>query len=200
MTPIIWFSIIGVSCLIVIIPQFIASRVNRGNDTPKLEIAPFGVPACFDRMEQATLDILEKQEPIDQTIILWWGLDGLRLNEDRTLEWISRKKQKPVNQDISYQMCQSIALFPQFDMLQSTQATREQLFELKMQSDMANFNIAMQQQMQGINSALQSYVVPMPGYMGYLPYMQPPYMQSAFASPLTQCCCDSENKFLGHNG
>lgn len=188
MNPIIWFSIIGVSCLIVIIPQFIANKVNRENDIPKLEIEPFSISEYFDRMEQAALDILEKQEPVDKIIILWWGLDGLRLNEDGTLEWISRKKQKPVNQDISYQMCQSIMPLPQFDMSQSTQATREQFLALKMQSDMANFNIAMQQQMQGINSALQSYVVPMPGYIGYSPYMQPPYLQSAFMSPLTQRC------------
>lgn len=43
-------------------------------------------------MEQTALELLEKQEPVEQIIVLWWGLDGLRLNEDGTLEWIRRKK------------------------------------------------------------------------------------------------------------
>lgn len=163
---------------------------NHRNDNLNSEIEPFSLPAYFDRMEQASLDILEKQEPIDQTIILWWGLDGLRLNEDGTIEWISRKRQKPVNQDTSYQMCQSIAPFPIFDMSQSTQATQEQILSLKLQKDMESFNVALQHQMQGLDSALQSHVVPMQRYIGYLPYMQPTYLQSVLASPLTQCCCN----------
>lgn len=192
MSPIIWFSILGVSCLIVIIPHFIVSRVNRGNDTPKLEIAPFSFPAYFDRMEQAALEILENQEPVDQTIILWWGLDGLRLNEDGTLEWISRKKTKPVNQDISYQMCQSIqpnqAGLQQARWTDQTQSTRTKIEELMMR------NVALQNQaaqyMQ--NTAMIGMLSPpiMPGYIGYSPYMQLPYIQSAFSSPLTQCCCN----------
>lgn len=106
MNPVIWFSIIGVSCLIVFLPQF-----------------------------------------------------------------------------ISYQMCQSITPLQQFDMAHSTQATQEQIFALKMQLDMANFNMALQRQM-------QSYVVPMPTY--YSPYMQPSYL-TAFPSPLTQRCCNYGN-------
>ena len=53
---------------------------------------PFVVSEYYDQMEKAALDILEQQEPVDQTIILWWGLDGLRLNEDGTLEWVNRRK------------------------------------------------------------------------------------------------------------
>lgn len=190
MNPIIWFSILVISCLIVFTPYFISRRINRKNDATQSDVDPFIVSAYLDRIEKASLDILEEREAVDQTITIWWGLDGLRLNEDGTIEWVSRKKSKPVNQDISYQMCQSIAPLPQFDTSQSTQSTREHIFSLKMQLDMINFNIALQHQMQGINSALQSYVVPMPGYMGYSLYMQPPYMQSTFAQSLTQCCCD----------
>lgn len=73
---------------------------------PLEAIEPFVASEYFSRMEKAALDILEAQEPIDQTIILWWGLDGLRLNEDGTLEWVSRKK-KPV-ETTPYQMCQFI--------------------------------------------------------------------------------------------
>lgn len=192
MNPIIWFTILGVSCLIVFIPQFIASRLNRENDTPKLEIEPFSATAYFDRMEKATLDILEKQEPVDKTIILWWGLGGLRLNEDGTLEWISRKKPKPVNQDIHYQMCQSIQSIPYglqqarwTDQMQSAQA---RIDELRVQ------NVALQNQAKQYmqNAAIIGMLTPpmTPACQYYSPYMQPPYLQSALAFPLTQCCCN----------
>lgn len=181
MNPIIWFSIIGVSCLIVFIQQFIVNKVNRKNDTPKLEIEPFSVSAYFDRMEQAALDIQEKKEPIDKTIILWWGLDGLRLNEDGTLEWINRKKRKkcPNNDLIQYEN------------------EMEKLRELyRMESQINTPSLAMQAimpQMQMVqNEAIIGMLSPpmMPGYIGYYPYMQPPYLQSAFMSPLTQRCCN----------
>lgn len=62
----------------------------------RLNTSPFIVSEYYDRMGKSALDILESQEPVDQTIILWWGLDGLRLNEDGSLEWISRKKPETV--------------------------------------------------------------------------------------------------------
>lgn len=56
---------------------------------------PFSVAEYMDRIDRAQVEILSNQKPVDQTIILWWGLDGLRLNEDGTLEWITRKKEMP---------------------------------------------------------------------------------------------------------
>lgn len=35
----------------------------------------------------------EKQEAYE--IVLWWGLDGLKLRDDGTTEWISRRKHQP---------------------------------------------------------------------------------------------------------
>lgn len=52
----------------------------------------------LDRMEKAALEIEESKEPIDAVIVLWWGLDGLRLNEDGTMEWISRRESDPLLQ------------------------------------------------------------------------------------------------------
>lgn len=69
---------------------------------------PFIVSEYYARMEQAALETLESQAPVDQTIILWWGLDGLRLNEDGTMEWVSRRKPRAINQDVFYQSCQSL--------------------------------------------------------------------------------------------
>lgn len=66
----------------------------------------FSVSEYFDRIEKASIEILEEIKPVDHTIVLWWGLDGLRLNEDETLEWTSRKRQTTGNE--FYQPCQSI--------------------------------------------------------------------------------------------
>lgn len=64
---------------------------------PPAPSAPFSVSAYLDRLERIRLDICEDQKPVDQTIILWWGLDGLTLDEKGKLKWISRKKKAPVN-------------------------------------------------------------------------------------------------------
>ena len=100
--------VIGMSAAIIIcsLHYIINERPYEGDPLEPLE--PFVVSEYYDRMEKAALDILEHQEPVNQTIILWWGLDGLRLNEDGDLKWISRKKLKPVNQSVFYQTCQSI--------------------------------------------------------------------------------------------
>lgn len=180
MNPIVWFGIIGAFCLIVLLPQFIFSKVKRVNDTPKLEIEPFSVTEYFDRMEQTAINILEKQEPVDQTIILWWGLDGIRLNENGTLEWISRKKPNPVTRNIFYQPCQSIQTWP--DQSQSTRAQIEELMNRN-----ASLQIQVTQPMQ--NAAMISMLSPpiTPAYPCYSLCMQLTYLQSSLASPLTQC-------------
>ena len=66
----------------------------------------FSVSEYFDRMEKVSLEILETMEPIDKTITLWWGFDGIRLSEDGTYKWVSRKKMSVEN--VFYQPCQSI--------------------------------------------------------------------------------------------
>lgn len=119
------------------------------------------------------------------------------MNEDGELEWISRKTPKPVNQNVSYQPCQSMQNANLYCggsggtgaggacQAQSIQATQDSLSALRMQLAMANINMAQQQQMQNINSALQSYVVPMAG-MVQTPATYPPYHYAG-------CCCN----FLG---
>lgn len=141
---------------------------HKQDKIPKL-VEPFVLSEYFEHIEKAFIDTLQNQKHVDHIIVLWFGLDGLRMNEDGAFEWISREKPKPDYQNISYQMCQSAPIL--FDGLQNTQATQEQIFALKMQLDMANFNIALQNQMQGINSAIQS-------------------QQSVFALQPIQCCCN----------
>ncbi len=93
-----------------IIATAIRREKNRSRKTTEAwKPAPFIVSEYLERMEKAGIEVLENREPIERTIILWWGLDGLRLNEDGMLEWISRKKPEPVNQDVFYQTPQWIA-------------------------------------------------------------------------------------------
>ena len=58
----------------------------------------FSVSEYFDRMEKVSLEILETMEPIDKTITLWWGFDGIQLSEDGTSKWVSRRKKLVENQ------------------------------------------------------------------------------------------------------
>ena len=68
---------------------------------------PYFVSKYLSRIEAAHLDILESIIPIEKTVILWWGLDGLQLNEDGTMKWVSRKKKRSP-ESVSFQSCQSI--------------------------------------------------------------------------------------------
>lgn len=140
------------------------SNLFEHSEPQSKDAEPFVVSEYFARMEKAGLDILESRKPVEQGTILWWGLDGLRMNGDGTAEWISRKKSAPVPQNIFYPIRQTIAPMPRYDMCQSAQATREQLAALKMQLDMSNFNFSLQAQMQAINEATQRYIMSSPVY------------------------------------
>lgn len=111
-------------------------------------INSFSVAEYLGRIEQAQLEILEEQKPADQTVILWWGLDGLTLDENGALKWISRKKPEPVRENVFYQPCQSVLYadnYPvsSFGLCQNTQATINAL-----QAQNAALQIQMVQQTQ----------------------------------------------------
>lgn len=76
----------------------------------------------YERVEKAHLDILESIEPIDKSITLWWGLNGLRVSEDEKLEWVSRRK--PKSEPIS-QLAQ--AQYPDYSYCHSAQLTANML-------------------------------------------------------------------------
>lgn len=203
-TPMIWFCIIVVSTLIVMIPYYIISLSEKKRKSPSEIFAdigqsmidePFSVSSYYARIEKTSLDILDAKKPVDQIIILWWGLDGLRLNEDGELEWISRKKPEPVNQNVFYQtaqkMEQAIAQVSRpfdYSMCQSTQA---QINALQAQNTALQMQAAQQAQNMAMMAALQSYIVPYPTYPdrgiggsggtgGYVTY---------YSSQLGDCCC-----------
>lgn len=95
----------------------------------------FSISEYLSRIERAHLDILEGLEPVSKDITLWIGLDGLRLNEDGTMEWVSRKK--PV-ENVVYQPCQSVRPIQtglqQAIWADQTQSTRARIEELMAQN------------------------------------------------------------------
>lgn len=167
--------IIGMAVAIIICTVHYLINESPYEDEPLELPEPFVISEYYDRIERTALEILENREPVDRTIILWWGLDGLKLTEDGELEWVSRKKPKPVLQNVSYQPCQSISPMPQYyTMCQSTEA---QIDTLMAQNTMLQFQAAQAEQNMMIVNSLA-------GYYRYSPWMQSPYL-----SQLTQCCC-----------
>lgn len=129
----------------------------------------FSVSEHLSTTEEAFLNILENLKPIDRTITLWWGLDGIRLNEDGTAKEVSRKKPA---ENVFYQPCQSIhpvrsgALFEG-----QTQSTRAQIDELMteiLNSQAQSWRIAqMQNAFQQHCAQLQpQYLLYCPGFGG----------------------------------
>lgn len=155
------------------VPDSATSCGECGKSHPRFRVSEY-----LDRIEQVHLEILEQQKPVNHEFVLWWGLDGLRLNEDGTTEWITRKKPELVQQLAPIQPCQTGMLQNPFSMCQNTAATREQIYGLKMQSEMASYNVALQYSMHGFNQALQ-------GQLQY-PVYYPHYLYGG----VTGCCCD----------
>lgn len=118
----------------------------------------FSVSEYLSRIERAYLDILEGLEPVSKTITLWLGLDGLRLNEDGTLEWVSRKR-KPV-ETVFYQPCQSIQAWTG-----QTQSTRAQIEAMMNQGQTLQMRSCQSMQMENV---LQQCCAQAPAY--YAPY------------------------------
>lgn len=141
-------------------------------------LEPFVISEYYARTEQAALDILETQEPVDQTIILWWGLDGLRLNEDGTMEWVSRRKPKPGQRNEFGQLRQSIPAHNP-DLLTQTQSTRASIDALMAQNENLRMQALHAQQTMQLMNSLQQCCLQYPAQ----------YPQYRYAG----CCCN----FLG---
>ena len=142
-------------------------------------------PEYLSRIEKASVEIMSQAEPVDKIIVLWWGLDGLRMNEDGSLEWISRKEpeKKSVNQNLSM-----AHIINPLDMRNMCQSTRAQIEELQAKIDAFKMENSIQQ----INTQViaQMQLPPLqtiyPAYMQRPQYPYPPYFQGN----LTGCCCD----------
>lgn len=78
--------IVAVSCYLMYRP-----RSRPPKSLPRAAPGPpFDAAAYLARMEDAYLSMLAAAQPVDQTITLWLGLDGLRIDPDGTSAWICR--------------------------------------------------------------------------------------------------------------
>lgn len=178
--------------LIAICGLFVRSRKkNKHVDpfqyppTPK---RPFSVAEYLDRIEKAQIDILSQHKPVDQTITLWWGLDGVQLNEDGNQEWISRKEKAseasppayvaPLETTVSYQNTaqayQNAAQAYQADLLRQHDLLRQQLVNYQNQTIQQIQNQILLQQL-----SMQTYGI---NQQHMRPQMYPMY-------PNYQVCC-----------
>lgn len=57
------------------------------------DILDFKISEYLSRIERSYLDMLENLQPIDKTITLWIGLEGLRLNDPARCGLESRQSQ-----------------------------------------------------------------------------------------------------------
>lgn len=142
-------------------------RIRTQKEQLPEHLEPFVISEYYARIEQAALDILEQQEPVDQTIILWWGLDGLRLNEDGTLEWVSKRKPKPVRVNVFCQPCQSAPAYNP-DLLAQTQSKRASIDALMAQNVSLQMQAYQAQQTAQVINSLQQCCVQYPAQ--YPPY------------------------------
>ena len=152
-------------------PYAIRDKIERRKALRETVVKKFNVSEYLARTEKENLEILENRKSVDKTIILWWGFDGLRLNEDGSIEWISRKKQSPISQNVFRQPWQTGRLTMQYDMRQSTQAQIDVLMAQDIQLQAQAWQAEQNRQ---VVNALQSYVVQWPGYY----------------ARLTDCCCN----------
>lgn len=140
-------------------------------------VSDFSVYKYMDRIEKAGIEIMAEEEKRQEyQLVLWAGLDGLRMNQDGTTEWIRREeeKQKPIS--VSYSPCQSLVQEPAQNTINiiqknTTQQTDNQwrIFALRQQLQ--------KQQMQNMINAIQPAYGPQ--------YIQ--FMNQYWPSPYSQC-------------
>lgn len=146
---------------------------------PEQPALSFSVSDYLERMEKASLEILsglEKEEKY--TLILWAGLDGLRMKEDGKFEWIKRdefgqtkpRKNTPQSNTQPYVPCACSTNY--YGDLCNTQNA---IASLQAQNMALIFASVQAQQNQNIINSLH-----------------PSYMQSplGYDISLTQCCCN----------
>lgn len=144
-------------------------------------ISDFSTSAYMGRIEKSSVEIMQDaQKRPKYQFVLWAGLDGLRMNDDGTTEWI-RREEKPKPVSVSYSLPQSLAWNPAFNVNQMQNVSREtqnQLAILQAQTQNLQFQQWQTEQMQNMISVIQ------PAYtQSYTPYWQPTYYYA-----VNQCC------------
>lgn len=165
-------------CLCLLIMTWARQTKAKAQTAAKPERPPpFSASDYLERIEKASIEILAGLEQEEKyTLVLWAGLDGLRLNENGTLEWIKRdrlgqanpRKSLPETNMQSYVPCNVHNYGNLFN-------TQNAITSLQAQNTALLFACLQTQQSQNIINALR-----------------PSYMQSplGYNTSLTQCCCN----------
>lgn len=89
------YIILAVGCIesLMCLLEVIRHIRHGKNEDVAPYVSDFSPAKYLERMEQAGLEILREREnePV-YYITLWLGLDGLRLNEDGSYDWIRREE------------------------------------------------------------------------------------------------------------
>lgn len=136
------------------------NRVELNIDEQK-NVEPF----CTSDYLKRTIELSdklqhEKEQSDNYGLVLWWGIDGLRLNADGLYEWIKKEPKKYISIPTLYppaiggryeSMAQQTCCISQYQRLDSMlQCQQSRIDGLQMQNTMLQLQCAQQQQMQNI--------------------------------------------------
>lgn len=158
-------------------------RQKNHNEIEDSTIVPcvpeFSVSDYLERIEKAGIEIAreqEKQEPYQ--LVLWLVVEGLRLNEDGTTEWIRREEDKHKPISVSYSPPQYIVqnafqniMQSQYNGCQNTARTNEMIQGLQSQIQACCINQQIHQQTAQLINAIQP--APVPAYFSSQIYNSP---------------------------
>lgn len=119
-------------------------------------VEPFSVTEYLDRIERELLKLAERRG--QYLIVLWWGYDGLRLNEDGATEWISRKPTPPPQ--IDYSICNTTVTQSG---LQNTICNARSIEQMQMQLQSAQLQAMQDAQIQNVINCIRP--APYPAYL-----------------------------------
>lgn len=147
--------------------KYILSMINDMKKETDPVHKPFSVSEYLDRMEKLHIDLHRKREAEKrEPVVLWWGEDGMRINEDGTTEWISRRPKRkevvysPDTETIMDIMGNVYAYNVQTTTLDDTrwleslQTPQEKIQELKMEMGKLEVNAAITQKISEIINGL----------------------------------------------
>lgn len=139
----------------------------------------FSVSEYMSRMEKAGIEIMqERWQSSGYQIVLWAGLDGLRLNDDGTTEWIRRDEKKP---EQTVQNCANVTQLYNFPIAQN-------FLQQNMCCQTENTERILELQTQMQDCCIQQKILQLQQIMNSI---HPPYIPSPatyYQSAITQCC------------
>lgn len=170
---------IAIGCVCLLIMAWAKHTKPRNAAIPEHHTPSFSASDYLERIEKASLEILSGLEKKEKyTLILWAGLDGLRMKEDGTFEWIKRdvfdqiKPRKDTLENVTQPYVPCAYSTNYYGNLCNTQNA---IASLQAQNAALTFEILQAQQNQNIINSIR-----------------PSYMQTplGYDISLTQCCCN----------